>query len=1085
MTPRRLQIAFYVDSVPFTEDVIKGRTSLGGSESACLGLARALAARGHDVHIFATKLDDSSIGEHDGVLWHQAETQLVEACKFNIFDVFVSLRMPQVFMLEVPARLRVLWNQDLLIAPEQVNGALCGVDVIAYVSEFHRAQWEAREDPGVVAHIPYKWVVENGIDLGLVPSTDNSTQSQIDAAIDTGIMARAPRFIHVTRPERGVDALLALWPKIRAKYPFATLKLARYSSMYDAGGWGKICAAFDHKVQQMAKKVGGIEYLGELNKVDLYRAIAASHVMLYPTSDPSTFAETNCIAATEAQANGCVFVGSWHGALPETVHPEAGVLVEGRATDPATHDLWLAAIERALDPEFRATAIPRGREWASRCDFTTQAIRWEGLVAEAFADRFSKYPLQVMRRFLNDDNHVHALMVGRGLMASPKFEDFTEVEAKEIRDSIALCQRVISQEEQGPEAYAHFAIQDSEREADHSDRIRAAAGTLFQSIKDLPRPLVLDLACGNGAFAIALCKLHPGVHIIGLDYSKGVLKLASDAVARLGFNDRVYFTHGGPDDILKALDDAGVDRFDGAFCGEFLEHVEHPHLLIDKLDLAVKPGGRVILTTPSGPFSELLDRPTPRQRGHIHSFDLRDIECMFDPKAGFAWTFLYAGVSVKGNRCGYWLVGFDAGQGGPARSIDYYRRINTERPYSRVTCCMITRNCAGTIRAALDSLYGVDAVVAYDTSDPADDTPRIIESWSRAMPGDTSTPPRLTGITPTHVVRGQWPDDFSVARNRSMDAARDLGLLGPLDYVMWLDGDEVVHNLPRVWAFATGTGPFIGTGIRQWHVQLHQPNFFDKPVRLFRADKGVRFYGVVHEQPEITMDESILPTLLAEGLEIYHTGYVDHSLRRQKMQERNLPLLKKELGGVAAGSTHPTRILAYVLAMRDYVNLAMYRVDELGGTKLDSAALSMLKKAVAIYREHGFDDPVSRYHEVSWPFYQQALGIMARAGLEAYQVSWHFGMARGRIKDAVPQAETFWVESVAEGQSLLQHKVKRMSEPLVMPPLRLQPWDGAPGPWAVPPVLVDIKGAPIEPNVRHEPITPTEEDATATATAST
>ena len=57
----RLSLAFLVDSVPFTKAVRDGLTSLGGSESACLGLARALQARGHDVHIYATKLDAAVI----------------------------------------------------------------------------------------------------------------------------------------------------------------------------------------------------------------------------------------------------------------------------------------------------------------------------------------------------------------------------------------------------------------------------------------------------------------------------------------------------------------------------------------------------------------------------------------------------------------------------------------------------------------------------------------------------------------------------------------------------------------------------------------------------------------------------------------------------------------------------------------------------------------------------------------------------------------------------------------------------------------------------------------------------------------
>ncbi len=63
-----MTIAFFIDSVPFTKSVIAGESSLGGSESACLGLARALRARGHQVSIFATKLDEDCHGlDHAGV----------------------------------------------------------------------------------------------------------------------------------------------------------------------------------------------------------------------------------------------------------------------------------------------------------------------------------------------------------------------------------------------------------------------------------------------------------------------------------------------------------------------------------------------------------------------------------------------------------------------------------------------------------------------------------------------------------------------------------------------------------------------------------------------------------------------------------------------------------------------------------------------------------------------------------------------------------------------------------------------------------------------------------------------------------
>src|SRR6185295_20323969 len=104
-----------VQSVAFTREVIEGRTSLGGSESACLGLAAALADLGHDVHIFAAKLDLDERDPHvyAGVSWHHGYT-LPDVLACQAPDVFVSLRMVGPFAHVLPAGLTLLWNQDML-----------------------------------------------------------------------------------------------------------------------------------------------------------------------------------------------------------------------------------------------------------------------------------------------------------------------------------------------------------------------------------------------------------------------------------------------------------------------------------------------------------------------------------------------------------------------------------------------------------------------------------------------------------------------------------------------------------------------------------------------------------------------------------------------------------------------------------------------------------------------------------------------------------------------------------------------------------------------------------------------------------
>src|SRR4029077_9637884 len=275
----RVTWAFVIDSVEFTKAVRDGETSLGGSESACLGLARALAARGHDVHIFTTQLAQDAVGRDEaGCLWHPL-AGVVPMNQFIEWDVVVALRWFAFFAMHpVYARLRLLWNQDLLVPGGMVAGVMSvawAFDKLVYVSDYHRAQWEDLE-PTISGH---GWVTRNGYHPDHLPATFTKDPNRI---------------IHISRPERGLKPILAMWPKLREQHPRATLQICRYSSMYDQGpgSWSDTCKQFDQAVAQVNAQVGGIEYLGELHKRQLYQAIANAAVMWYP--GVATFAETSC-----------------------------------------------------------------------------------------------------------------------------------------------------------------------------------------------------------------------------------------------------------------------------------------------------------------------------------------------------------------------------------------------------------------------------------------------------------------------------------------------------------------------------------------------------------------------------------------------------------------------------------------------------------------------------------------------------------------------------------------------------------------------------------------------------------------------
>ena len=130
------------------------------------------------------------------------------------------------------------------------------------------------------------------------------------------------------------------------------------------------------------------------------------------------------------------------------------------------------------------------------------------------------------------------------------------------------------------------------RDPDGSDA--ALIDDLLDALADDPvtgdgDPLVLDVGCGDGARTLA--NLPPGS--VGLDVSRRGLELAAETVpdARL--------VHGE----MSALPFA-ADRFDAITAYHAVFHVErerHPDVY-DEFARVLRPGGRLLMTLPSGRF---------------------------------------------------------------------------------------------------------------------------------------------------------------------------------------------------------------------------------------------------------------------------------------------------------------------------------------------------------------------------------------------------------------------------------------------------------------------------------------------------
>lgn len=283
------------------------RSGLGGSETACICLARELRKRGHEVHVFCFT---DRPGDYDGVVYHPIEELLVYNAEHR-FDVFVCSRFAEIMHNEIKARYKMLWLHDMPSRLPELAGALWQIDRIVVLSKFHREQW-LKAMPAIE---PLLWQSSNGVDLDLV---------------NANIRPKVPgKLIYTSRPERGLIYLLRdIFPKLLADRP----ELKLHVCSYDTDG-----LPTDPEVQKVIAECGrlmaglgsSVVNMGSLTKERLYQEISSSELWLYPCEFP----EISCIGLAESLACGTWPITTKAFALTELVCCESKVKA-GREVKP-------------------------------------------------------------------------------------------------------------------------------------------------------------------------------------------------------------------------------------------------------------------------------------------------------------------------------------------------------------------------------------------------------------------------------------------------------------------------------------------------------------------------------------------------------------------------------------------------------------------------------------------------------------------------------------------------------------------------------------------------------------------------------
>ena len=193
-----------------------------------------------------------------------------------------------------------------------------------------------------------------------------------------------------------------------------------------------------------------------------------------------------------------------------------------------------------------------------------------------------------------------------------------------------------------------------------------------------------------------------------------------------------------------------------------------------------------------------------------------------------------------------------------------------------ISLCVIARDEAESLGPCLCSASGVcDELIVVDT-------------------GSSDGTAELARAAGARVFEDPWRDDFSKARNHSLDQATG-------DWVLVLDADEVLERPDRARALLLECAR---SGARAGQVEMvsDSPTGRSRTLitRFFRNDPGVRYRRRIHEQ--LTFEGAPLvgvPT----GVVVRHSGYTAERMRSRGKLERNRRLLEAQLAE-DAGDSH-------------------------------------------------------------------------------------------------------------------------------------------------------------------------------------
>jgi len=978
-----LLIAFYTEGLPFNGETMM-KESLGGSETALTSVAKELVKRGHDVKVFC-KCGSKGEGTFDGVDYVDCSKFRQVSMMFE-WDALIVSRFAQALGSRTKAKLNILWCHDILVERSTFAGMLWQTEDVWLLSQYHKNQYLEQFDDGVEreAFDKLSHLTTNGVDLELVDGARLSTEPHSDhgngVSEEEGASTalRSNRLIYTSRPERGLLVLLRdIWPRLLQFDPDLELAVCWYDYQNmplpeDVKGIHQMC---DVLIQQSPN----VTKLGSLSKPDLYREMQKADLWLYPTAFP----EISCIGALEAMACGLVPITTADFALNETVGEGCGVLIEGDHESIEYQDEFVFQTSRLLlDEDERERMARRGRLYVEEhYQWSQVAEQWEQRIQHLFTERMEQNKPQVLE----------SLFRYADVMAAKEFATRHGLE-----EGVERANKILESAEKPEEEPGDLVNLDPEN---HTWGLTERFQRCLKIIVEKEPKTFLDIGCHCGTMTVAVSNAAPECKVTGMDFTQAYIDWCAVHLSKVGlYPENVEFTLNRLENLVE--EEGQEHKYDVIFAGEWLEHVVDTAGALRRIQRLCKVGGTVVLTLPNGPWAHFdLSKYVYNNGGHVHYFDMQDIQDLFGMQPDLTVEFQQDHVTPKGDLVGNWIISW-TNNGKPCGLPDYDRKFLMQVPYQSLSCCMIAKNEAENMLRCLRSVRGIaDEIIVCDTGS-FDGTQAIAASMG------------------AKVFQIPWNDSFGDARNRSIEEAEG-------DWILWIDADEVLLWPDRLKKYLRSK-MFHGFVIRQNHLTLDMPDVKpDRPCRVFRNHRGYKFTGHIHEHIEDVnrgpFDQPVRPAVVLPDVDIAHFGYITEDMRRGKCSERNLRLLLRDR------AEHPERRLTLVLLQRDYINITNWELQK-NGFKPTERIAQWLLMIGRIHREN-FTDRQDVYHELSYTLYQQSLSILGRlgvclpeTGMPPFEVALGLGGSVAGFESELVNPDRRWYSTREEFLEFMEYK---------------------------------------------------------------